>query len=87
MRQTWKNSFKGLDTATNDIPLLRQQAENYLSETDWDNWENSEDIFDEVEDAVYRKTIDTAKKMKVKGFSLTDISEVTGLDVTDIEKL
>ncbi|MBR1839650.1 MAG: hypothetical protein IJ782_03560 [Prevotella sp.] len=87
MRQTWKNSFKGLDTATNDIPLLRQQAENYLSETDWDNWENSEDIFDEVEDAVYRKTIDTAKKMKVKGFSLTDISEVTGLNVTDIEKL
>jgi len=87
MRQTWKNSFKGLDTATNDIPLLRQQAENYLSETDWDNWENSEDIFDEVEDAVYRKTIDTAKKMKVKGFSLTDISEVTGLNVTDVEKL
>lgn len=75
------------DTAKNDIPMLRQQAEKYLSDTNWDDWENSEDIFDEVEDAVYRKTIDTAKKMKAKGFSTTDIAEVTGLNIADIEKL
>ncbi|MBO7052673.1 MAG: DUF86 domain-containing protein [Prevotella sp.] len=75
------------DTAKSDIPMLRQQAEKYLSDTNWDDWENSKDFFDEVEDAVYRKTIDTAKKMKAKGFSTTDIAEVTGLNIADIEKL
>ena len=30
-------------TATNDIPTLRQQVEQYLAETDWQQWEEGED--------------------------------------------
>ena len=29
-------------TATNDIPTLRQQVEQYLAETDWQQWEEGE---------------------------------------------
>lgn len=28
------------DTAVNDIPVLRKQAERYLAETDWTEWES-----------------------------------------------
>ena len=27
------------DVAVNDIPILREQVQNYLSQTDWDEWE------------------------------------------------
>ena len=27
------------DAAVNDIPILREQVQNYLSQTDWDEWE------------------------------------------------
>lgn len=28
-------------TAVNDIPILRQQAEKYLADTNWEEWENN----------------------------------------------
>lgn len=31
------------DTATNGIPELRSQVERYLSDTNWDEWEQAED--------------------------------------------
>ena len=31
------------DTAINSIPALRQQVEQYLAETDWQQWEEGED--------------------------------------------
>lgn len=39
------------DTAVNDIPILRQQAENYLSQTNWEDWELQEDLFDDANSA------------------------------------
>ncbi|MBO6118566.1 MAG: DUF86 domain-containing protein [Bacteroidales bacterium] len=32
-------------TAINSIPEIKSQAKRYLSETDWEEWENSEDEF------------------------------------------
>ena len=29
------------NTAVNDIPILRQQAETYLADTNWEEWENN----------------------------------------------
>ena len=29
--------------AVNDIPVLCEQVQNYLSQTEWDEWEASED--------------------------------------------
>ena len=31
------------NTAINDIPILRQQAEIYLADTNWEEWENNID--------------------------------------------
>jgi len=28
-------------TAVNDIPILKQQAETYLADTNWEEWENN----------------------------------------------
>ena len=30
-------------TATNDIPILREQVEKYLSDTDWDKWVSTDE--------------------------------------------
>ena len=37
------------DTALNDIPILRQQAENYLSQTNWEEWELNEGLFEKTD--------------------------------------
>ena len=29
------------NTAVNDIPILKQQAETYLADTNWEEWENN----------------------------------------------
>ena len=34
-----------------------------------------------------QNTLETARKMKEKGFSINDIVEITGLEVQEIEKL
>ena len=39
------------DTALNDIPILRQQAENYLSQTNWEEWELNEGLFEKTDNA------------------------------------
>ena len=39
-------------TATNDIPVLRKQVEKYLAETNWDEWEASEDTSIAKDDAI-----------------------------------
>ena len=36
------------DTAVNGIPILLQQVEKYLAETNWEEWEADEDLFDET---------------------------------------
>lgn len=64
------------NTAVNDIPVLRQQVEKYLAETDWEKWESAPDDFDDSdEEALVR----AARKMKAKGFPVAEIVEITGL--------
>lgn len=72
------------DTAVNGIPELREQVAKYLADTDWEAWET---LPDEFEDSVDENLARTARKMKAKGYSVADISDITGLTAEEIEKL
>lgn len=74
-------------TASNDITPLRQQVDRYLSEIDWDEWESEATEFVEMENAQYSNAIQTARKMKSKGFAVDDIAEITGLSLMEINGL
>ena len=78
------NSETLFDTACNDIPVLREQAERYLAETDWDKWVAEEDLFNDVEDIFYKRLVGMARNMKAKGYSVEQIAEVTGLSEIEI---
>lgn len=75
------------DTASKDIKPLREQVEKYLKEMDWNSWEQGETVFVEMDNALYNNAVNTARKMKSKGFSVGDISEVSGLSAEEILKL
>ena len=74
-------------TATEDIPEFRKQVEKYLAETDWDEWEKGEDLFNDVQDAVYKSIVGMAKNMRAKGMSTQEIAEITGRSEMEIEEL
>ena len=74
-------------TATNDIPELRKQAETYLNETDWAEWENGEDLFHDPQDAVYKSIVGMARNMRARGMSSQEIAEITGLSDLEIAEL
>lgn len=75
------------DTASKDIKPLREQVEKYLKELDWNSWEQGETVFVEMDNALYNNAVNTARKMKSKGFSVGDISEISGLSTEEILKL
>ena len=75
------------ETATHDIVPLCEKVERYLSEIDWDKWQQLEDPYNEVDGVAYRQALETARRMIVKGFSKQDISDVTGLTLQEVSDL
>ena len=75
------------NTAVNDMLPLRQQVERYLVETDWNEWQSVADDFEDTADEVRKANIETARKMKAKGYAIQDIAEITGLTTDEIEEL
>ena len=75
------------DTAVNSIPEFRKQVEVYLAETNWDEWEKGEDLFNDAQDAVYKSIMGVAKNMRARGMSTQEIAEITGLSELEIEEL
>ena len=72
------------DTAVNDIPVLKEQVERYLAETDWDQWASLPDEFDDTnKEAIVR----AASKMKADGMPVEQIAKYTGLTAEEIEGL
>ena len=74
-------------TATSDIQPLRQQVERYLDEIDWEQWQQGQDPYTEIDKAAYKQAIDSARRMKVKGYPAADIADITGLMAEEIDKL
>lgn len=73
-------------TATNDIQPLCEQVQHYLLETDWEEWQKREDPYSEMDNAAYKQAVDSARKMKAKGYTIADIAEVTGLTTEEINR-
>ena len=71
-------------TATNDIPVLRKQVEKYLAETNWDEWEATEDTSIAKDDVI---NTEIARRMKNDGMDASLISKYTGLSVEEVEKI
>ena len=74
-------------TATNDIHPLCEQVKHYLEEIDWDEWQQGEDPYTEIDNAAYKQAIESAHRMKAKGYAVEDIAEITGLTAEEIEAL
>lgn len=75
------------ETATHDIVPLCERVERYLSEIDWDKWQQMADPYNEVDSASYKQAIETARRMIAKDFSKEDIADVTGLTLQEIDDL
>ena len=72
------------NTAVNDMVPLRQQVEQYLVETDWNEWTSLPDDFDDVEE---KEMIKVACRMKKDGMPTNQITRYTGLTAEEIEVL
>lgn len=68
-----------------DLHPLRDQVSSYLSATDWEAWEKNEAVI--VEATTSKNLEQTARRMRAKGYSVSDIVEITGLSEDDIESL
>ena len=67
----------------NDLPPLREQVARYLAETNWEEWEKNVKVV--TESAVHKSLIQTAQRMKSKGYSAKEITSITGLSADEIE--
>lgn len=72
------------NTAVNDMVPLRQQVEQYLVETDWNEWTSLPDDFDDVEE---KEMIKVARRMKADGMAIDLIAKYSGLTAKEIEAL
>lgn len=72
------------NTAVSGIPELRRQAERYLAETDWQEWEAVPDDFESTTDELLLKL---ARRMLAKGYPTADIADMTGLTEDEVAKI
>ena len=72
------------NTAVNDIPVLKERVEQYLAETDWDEWASLPDEFD---DANKEDIVRAARSMKADGMPVERIAKYTSLTSEEIEGL
>ncbi len=79
-RQLWQ-------TVNEDLPPMKQIINRYLAETNWDEWAKGDDFYSEIDSAVYKKCIETAKNLKEMGLTVEQISDATGLTIKEVEDL
>lgn len=68
-----------------DLQPLREQVVRYLDEVNWDEWEKNEVVIKET--AVHKSLMQTASRMKSKGYDVREIMSITGLTAEEIEAL
>ena len=69
----------------NDLQPLHNQVTTYLADTDWDEWERNEVVIKET--ATHKSLIQTATRMKQRGYDTDEICKITGLSRDEIETL
>ena len=90
-------SFKDRKAIFDKLERLASQAN--LTEEERarleEDWKNYNDYFNTIDfakeegrtEGEIKKNLENAKKMKDKGYPITDISDITGLTLEEIEKL
>ena len=73
------------EVVQHDLLPLKEQVNRYLTETDWDEWSKNEVVV--IESVVHKSLIQTATRMKQKGYSDKEISSITGLSSEEISNL
>lgn len=68
-----------------DLRPLREQVASYIVGTDWDEWEKNEVVI--VESAVHKNMVQTARRMKQRGYDINEICKITGLSREEIENI
>ena len=68
-----------------DLRPLREQVARYIAETDWNEWEKNEVVI--VESAVHKNMVQTARRMKQRGYDINEICKITGLSREEIESI
>lgn len=73
------------DIVNNDLKPLRDQIGLYLKDTDWQEWEKNEKVV--VESVVHKNLIQTASRMKTRGYDVNEICKITGLSREEIDEI
>ena len=68
-----------------DLQQLREQVARSIAETDWEEWEKNEVVV--VESAVHKNMVQTARRMKQRGYDTDEICKIMGLPREEIEAL
>ena len=69
----------------NDLKPLREQVTGYIADIDWNEWEKSELVI--KESAVHKSLIQTASRIRQRGYDTNEISKITGLSKEEIDTL
>jgi len=73
------------EVVQHDLPPLREQVVRYLADVNWEEWEKNEVVIKET--AVHKNIVQTASRMKLRGYDVNEISNITGLTAEEIEAL
>ena len=68
-----------------DLTPLREQVVHYLADTDWEEWERNEVVIKET--IAHKSLMQTAERMKRRGYDTDEIRKITGLGRDEIEAL
>ena len=75
-------------TATEDLDSMYDVISSYLSDIDWNEWQQGEDEYSEMDNDAYKQAVETAQRLKLMG-KLTNgqIAEATGLTIKEVQDL
>lgn len=68
-----------------DLPPLRNDVARYIEEVNWEDWEKNEVVI--IETAAHKSLVQTASRMKSRGYDINEICKITGLSREEIEQI
>jgi uncharacterized protein with HEPN domain len=75
-------------TATEDLEPMYETVSRYLSEINWNEWEQGEDDYSEIDSDAYKQAVETAQRLKAMAkLSDEQIAQATGLTIKEVEEL
>lgn len=59
----------------------------YLNNIDCEQWAKGKDPYTELDNTAYKQAVESARRMKAKGYPIEDIVEISGLNAEEIKGL